>query len=183
MEITNLAFATSFMTLLITSINTSEAATPTVNWTLAKASVWDAVQIRWQAWQQNDQVAYMSAHHDAWHRWSLSHSGLEGKSDMAGFWKSAKRSEQTTAFILQPLIINIYGNNQFASVHYVAEEDVRLLEARITREGRVIPAGTETKMSIRFSDYLVLEGDDWQVIGGYRDGSCALFKGFGRLCE
>ena len=68
-------------------------------------------------------------------------------------------------------------------MHYVAHETVRRLQERTAPDGRVIPVGNETEIPIRFSDFMVREGDAWFYVGGYRDGSCALFKGFSRLCN
>ena len=63
------------------------------------------------------------------------------------------------------------------------EERIRLLKERTTPDGRVNPVGKENVLEIRFSDFLVSSDGQWLVIGGYRDGSCALFHGFGRACD
>lgn len=145
-------------------------------------AVWSAVNARWQAWLEDDFDAYLAIHDDSWHRWALHSPALENLEDIKSFWERAKKNEQTLAFELTPISIELYGEGRFAAVHYVARETVRRLRQRTAPDGRVIPVGNETLISIRFSDFMVRGGDDWLYVGGYRDGSCALFKGFGRVC-
>jgi hypothetical protein len=64
----------------------------------------------------------------------------------------------------------------------VAYETVRLRKERKTRDGRIVPAGHETHFPIRFSDFYVRESGEWRFTGGYREGNCSLFLGFGVLC-
>lgn len=145
--------------------------------------VWETVHARWQAWLDDDLDAYLAIHHNSWHRWSLRSDSLEHRDDISSFWHQAKNNERTLAFDLTPISVDIYGDSRFAAVHYVAYETVRRLRERTAPDGRIIPVGNETEISIRFSDFMIREGDTWYYIGGYRDGSCALFKGFGRLCD
>lgn len=151
-------------------------------WSADQTSVWNEVQARWQAWQHDDFDAYLAAHHETWHRWAPRSEGLENKDDVEGFWQRAKAQEETVAFTLKPAAIETYDSGRLAAVHYVADETVRLRKARQTRDGRVIPVGQETHIPIRFSDFYVREGGEWRFIGGYRDGNCSLFRGFGVLC-
>ena len=148
-------------------------------WTPAQESVWEAVQARWQAWQDDDFDAYLDAHHDTWHRWSLRSEALEDRGDIETFWHRAKEFEQTVAFVLDPVAVEVYDDGRFAAVHYVADETVRLLRERVNRDGRTLPVGHETHIPIRFSEFYVWEDGDWRFVGGYRDGSCALFRGLG----
>ncbi len=146
-------------------------------------SAWSAVKERWQAWQDNDLDAYMSKHHSTWHRWALRTKDLEDRDDIRSFWKSVKKSEETVGFELESPVIEIYNDGKLAAVHYIADETIRLLQKRTTRDGRSLPIGHESHIRIRFSDFLVLEDEKWNLIGGYRDGNCALFRGFGTLCK
>lgn len=138
---------------------------------------------RRQAWLDDDLDAYLAIHHNTWHCWSLRSDNLEYRNDISSIWHQAKKNERTLAFDLTPISVDIYGDGRFAAVHYVANETVRRLRERTAPDGRIIPVGNETEIPIRFSDLKVREGDTWYYIGGYRDGSCALFKGFGRLCD
>ncbi len=163
------------------------AATPSVQaqepgWSPAQASVWAAVQARWQAWQDDDLDAYLAGHHARWHRWAMRSKTLENRSDIEGFWTRVKRSEDTVAFDLKPVAVETYGGGRFAAVHYVVDETVRLRRARVNRQGRTLAVGHETHIPIRFSDFYVLDNGTWLFVGGYRDGGCALFRGFGTLC-
>jgi len=144
--------------------------------------VWSAVNARWQAWLDDDLDAYLAIHDDSWHRWALRSPNLENLEDIRAFWERAKENERTLAFELTPISIELYGDGQFAAVHYLAAETVRRLRERTAPDGRVIPVGNETLISIRISDFMVRDGGEWLFIGGYRDGSCSLFKGFGRVC-
>ena len=152
-------------------------------WSPDEESVWNAVQARWQAWEDDDYEAYLAAHHGTWHRWSLRSEGLEDLEDAETFWHASKGFEETVAFNLTPSAVQIYGDGQFAAVHYIADETVRLRKERVNREGRTLPVGHEARIPIRFSDFYVRENGKWLFIGGYRDGSCALFRGFGTLCR
>ena len=168
------------LALACSLLGTLPARAQDSTWTPAQESVWEAVQARWQAWQDDDFDAYLAAHHNTWHRWALRSEELEDREAVETFWQRAKEFQETIAFVLDPVAVEIYGDGQFAALHYVADETVRLLRERVNREGRTIPAGDETHILIRFSDFYVLEGEDWLFVGGYRDGNCALFRGFGK---
>ena len=178
MKIRLTLFALAF--LLTTSLwgQTQEST-----WSSAQHSVWDAVQARWQAWQDDDFESYLAAHHETWHRWALRSNALEGREEVEIFWRTSKGLEETVAFDLKPAAVEIYGDGKFAAVHYVADETVRLRKERVNREGLKLPLGHETHIPIRFSDFYVHEQGTWLFIGGYRDGNCALFRGFGTLCR
>ena len=150
------------------------------DWSSAQKDVWKAVNARWQAWTDDDLEKYLAFHHQDWHRFALPTDDLEDKNGLQEFWKRAKQSEKTLSFTLDPVEVKIYGKGQFAAVHYTVDEKIKTLKERITADGRKIPVGNEKVIPIRFSDFLVLEDGRWLYIGGYRDGSCSLFQGFGK---
>ncbi len=171
------------LTGLVVAVLALPARAQDSTWTAAQTSAWAAVQARWQAWQDDDLPGYLAHHDSTWHRWALRSSGLEGMGDIEPFWGQVKEGEETVAFRLDPVSVEVYGDGAFAAVHYVADETVRLLRERVTRDGRTLPVGHETHIPIRFSDFLVWEDGAWRTVGGYRDGSCALFRAFGTLCS
>lgn len=151
-------------------------------WTEAQRSAWTTVNARWQAWLDDDLAAYRAIHHDRWRRWAIRTDALDDTAAIAPFWTRAKANERTVSHELTPVAVEIFGDGRVAAVHYVAQERVRRLRERTAPDGRVIPVGNETVIPIRFSDFLVKEGDRWLWVGGYRDGACSLFKGFGTIC-
>ncbi len=173
-----------YLLLVCASVPASDAGPGEFeNLSPAKLEVLSAVESRWQAWANDDFDGYLSAHHPSWRRWSSSHSSLEDIDDIPAFWQKAKEMEATLSFEIIPTSIEIFDDGRSAAIHYIAHEKIRLLKDRTIPGGRVNPAGKENVIRIRFSDFMVNSEGTWLLLGGYKDGNCALFRGFGRTCE
>ncbi|MGI9235553.1 MAG: hypothetical protein ACR2RD_18120 [Woeseiaceae bacterium] len=108
--------------LYLAALSLSASAATIENWSQTQIDVWSTVQARNVAWKNNDFEAYVNIHHDNWHRYSMRTSKLLSKDDVAVFWDNAKQNEKVIQIELQPIAIDVFGNEMLAIAHYVLIE-------------------------------------------------------------
>ena len=133
---------------------------------------WQNVEERWRAWQKGDFEKMLALHHPRFHRWSGARPNLEVRDGLLARWQRVRKLETVISYTLEPIAVDLFGD--YAAIHYISRETVRLEpEAPPVLEGR-IKAGETHVTAIRWSDYLVKEKGRWLYIGGARDDTCSI---------
>lgn len=148
-----------------------------------KQAVWRAINKRWTAWKEVNYEGYREQHHKDWKRWGFNSSRLLTVDDLEMFWQDWQKDEAYVSVELTLTDMKLYGDG-YAAVHYMAEARVRWIGKAFTAStGQEVKPGDETTIHTRWSDFLVKEGVRWLYVGGYRDGNCAIWRGYGKPCE
>ncbi|RED92993.1 hypothetical protein [Marinoscillum furvescens] len=146
-------------------------------------SVWAAVHDRWTAWSEVDAEGFIGQHHPEWKRWGFSSSGLLEVKDLRNFFDEWQKDERYVSFELSLIDMEVFDNG-FCAVHYLVEARVEWIGEPFTAStGAIVKKGDQTTIRTRWSDFLVREQGRWLYVGGYRDGNCAIWPGYGKPCK
>ena len=137
-----------------------------------KEAVWKVVELRNSTWAENDFQGHMAIYHPEFRRWTLHSNELMTKDIFASFWEGIKSNEEVLEIDVERKEMQILDDGKLAVAHYTINEDYEWIgENRITSDGITVRKGQTFNGKLRFSDYYLKVGQEWQYIGGHRDGA------------
>lgn len=137
-----------------------------------KKEVWEVVKKRNSTWLENDFVGHMAVYHPDFRRWSLHSKTLMTKEIFASFWEGIKKNEKVISIEIERKEMQILDEGRLAIAHYTIDEVYQWIgENKTNDEGKTIVKGQVLNGKLRFSDIYLKVNDQWQYVGGHRDGA------------
>lgn len=137
-----------------------------------KEEVWEVVQKRNTTWLENDFKGHMAIYHSDFRRWSLHSKTLMTKDIFASFWDGIKKNEAVIKIEVERKEMQLLDEGRLAIAHYTIDEIYQWIgESRTNDKGETIKKGEVLNGKLRFSDIYLKVNDQWQYLGGHRDGA------------
>ena len=137
-----------------------------------KEEVWEVVQKRNTTWLENDFKGHMAIYHPDFRRWSLHSKTLMTKDIFASFWDGIKKNEAVMKIEVERKEMQLLDEGRLAIAHYTIDEIYQWIgESRTNDKGETIKKGQVLNGKLRFSDIYLKVNDQWQYLGGHRDGA------------
>jgi ketosteroid isomerase-like protein len=163
---------TALFILTVCLMLNSSLAAQTLN--KDQRAVWQTVQARWDAWQKGDVDTMLTFYEPKYRRWNTGRPKLDSRDDLAAAFKAVKAFERPVSMTLESIVIDVFGDAAVA--HYVSREIVTFTEDAPIVKDKKVKAGENVEWPIRWSEFLIKKKGRWQIAGGSRDGTCAIFQ-------